>query len=128
MKSPIIILSVLLISICCEAFAADWRVWYESDNNFNCYIDVSSIVHLNNNKVRAWSKCGFEHVEFLYEIDCNQRRYLLREARSIQNGEIDSREEAEVYNQDGGIWKYLSSSDTSNAQYNAWCKSKYGGK
>lgn len=118
------------------AVAADWQVYYKhklpSGSIIKCYIEISSIVYLDDNKVRAWEKCGWENVEFLTEIDCTERREILREARPILTGksviDIGSKEAAEFYNQDTGIWKYMSTSDVSIAGYNAFCKTSYGKK
>jgi hypothetical protein len=116
------------------AMAADWQVYYKhklpSGSIIKCYIEISSIAYLDDNKVRAWEKCGWENVEILTEIDCKERREILIEARPILTGNIISdkgaREAAEFYNQDAGIWKYMSSSDISIAGYNAFCKRSYG--
>ncbi|MDD2852481.1 MAG: hypothetical protein PHY09_11390 [Desulfuromonadaceae bacterium] len=111
-----------------DPHAADWRIWYKTGDNISCSIEVSSIVHLENNVVRAWSKCGSEPVEFLDEVDCKEIRYVLREARPAQTGNVRSKDIAEVYNQDADTWQTMSTSELSNAKYDAWCKGKYNVK
>jgi hypothetical protein len=116
------------------AMAADWQVYYKakfpSGSTFKCYIEISSIAYLDDNKVRAWEKCGWENVEILTEIDCKERREIFLEARPILSGDSISdkgaREAAEFYNQDAGSWKYMSTSDISIAGYNAFCKRSHG--
>jgi hypothetical protein len=133
-KTLMVIAMIMGMMQTAGAMAADWQVDYKyklpSGSILKCYIDISNIVYLDNNKVRAWEKCGYENVKFLTEIDCKEKRIVLREARPIPTGksliDIGSKKAAESYNQDANIWKDMSNSDISNAQYNSFCINRPG--
>ena len=103
-----------------QAVAAQWKLFFKSVGGSKVYIDTSSIVHLHDNRVRAWEKTenadGNAPLVVLQKIDCKERKIVMR-----QFG-IETLSWLHDPNSLLNEWSYLDTSDLDERRFKIWCE------
>jgi hypothetical protein len=126
----LIIVSLVCVFLTSEAIGADWKLFFENQQQMKFYIDTQSIISLPNDNIRAWkrivNKDGKGNDE-LFEVDCKERKYTFRAMKPYNDDDIGKLEVYDAimnrWTKPVQEWEYFEPSDLDEAIFKTWCSS-----